>query len=454
MAETIVVEDLDQSNENAIPQLAHGVTLCGEYEGGGYEEPRYLVARGDGQMALLSELLYQVSASIDGRRNLHLVADEVSRRIGKRLSVPGVQYLVEDKLHPLGIASLSHTVAEPPRADPLLALVMHGVLVRPRAVRAVGALLAPLFRPLAILLMLAALVAVDVWLVSSGHADTAFHASVGDPAYVLTVIGLMVASTLFHEFGHAAGCHYGGGRPGAIGVGILLIIPCFFTNVTDAYRLDRRGRLRTDLGGVYFNAIFIVALGIAYAVTLHPPLLVVIALSHLQMLQQMLPLIRMDGYYILGDLVGVPNLFSQIRPMLNRLTGRHRLHADEPNSLRPRVRIVVTLWVSIVVPTLCAALLLLLARLPEYLSTAWTKGQAYIGMAVDGMDNGQLGATILAIVSVFVLLLPWLGGVALLGRTIRKGAHAVRRRHPRKPPPRHRQQVMRRRHRRPAPRMG
>jgi putative peptide zinc metalloprotease protein len=44
-----------------------------------------------------------------------------------------------------------------------------------------------------------------------------------------------------------------------IGVGIYLVWPSFFTNVTDSYRLSRAGRLRTDLGGVYFNAVFIVA---------------------------------------------------------------------------------------------------------------------------------------------------------------------------------------------------
>ena len=60
---------------------------------------------------------------------------------------------------------------------------------------------------------------------------------------------------------------YGGARPGTIGVGLYLAFPMFYTDVTDSYRLDRRGRLRTDLGGVHFNAIAVVAAGVAYFAT-------------------------------------------------------------------------------------------------------------------------------------------------------------------------------------------
>ena len=101
-------------------------------------------------------------------------------------------------------------------------------------------------------------------------------------------------------------------------------IPAFYTNVTDAYRLNRAGRLRTDLGGIYFNAVVIVLAGAA-ASTGWPPLLALIALSHLEILQQLLPIVRFDGYYILGDLAGVPNLFGHVRPILRSFgPGRRR----------------------------------------------------------------------------------------------------------------------------------
>ena len=43
-----------------------------------------------------------------------------------------------------------------------------------------------------------------------------------------------------------------------MGAGLYLVWPAFYTDVTDSYRLDRGGRIRTDLGGLYFNAIVVV----------------------------------------------------------------------------------------------------------------------------------------------------------------------------------------------------
>ena len=103
-----------------------------------------------------------------------------------------------------------------------------------------------------------------------------------------------------------------------IGVGIYLVWPSFFTNVTDSYRLSRGGRLRTDLGGLYFDLIFILALAGIYAATSSEILLLVIAITHLEMLEQLLPFVRFDGYFILSDLIGVPDLFARVVPILKR----------------------------------------------------------------------------------------------------------------------------------------
>ena len=97
-------------------------------------------------------------------------------------------------------------------------------------------------------------------------------AALSTPVILLGLLGTLLVSTLIHEFGHAAACHRGGAEPGSIGMGLYVIYPAFFTDVTSSYRLDRAGRLRTDLGGVYFNAITSSAsLGAYYADGLPTP---------------------------------------------------------------------------------------------------------------------------------------------------------------------------------------
>ena len=94
-----------------------------------------------------------------------------------------------------------------------------------------------------------------------------------------------------------------------MGVGVYLVWPAFYTDVTDAYRLDRRGRLRTDLGGVYFNAIFALLAGAALLRdAARRRCCSLVFVQHVIVLQQLLPLLRFDGYYVLSDLTGVPDM--------------------------------------------------------------------------------------------------------------------------------------------------
>ena len=194
--------------------------------------------------------------------------------------------------------------------------------------------------------------------------------------------GLSLVSAVFHECGHAAACRYGGARSGVIGAGIYLVWPSFFTDVTDSYRLSRAGRLRTDLGGLYFNLIFILVLAGIYAASPAGFLLLVIAITHLEMLEQLLPFVRFDGYFILSDLVGVPDLFARVAPILRNAVSRG---PKDPRvtGLRRRARIVVTGWVLCVIPLLTVSIGYLVLRLPQISRALWRSAsrQAHLASA-------------------------------------------------------------------------
>ena len=251
--------------------------------------------------------------------------------------------LITAKLQPLGIVAAGSTPAALPRANPLLALRARGTLLPERAANAAGTLFRPLFRWPVIVAVVGSVVAVDGWLFAAHGLGQGFQQILRDPVDLLIVLGLSVLSAAFHECGHATGCRYGGARPGVVGVGIYLVWPSFFTNVTDSYRLSRAW-LRTDLGGLYFNLIFMLALAGIYAATSAEVLLLVIAVTHLEMLEQLLPFVRFDGYFILSDLAGVPDLFARIAPILRSAVARGR---PDPRAaaLRRRTRILVTGWV-------------------------------------------------------------------------------------------------------------
>jgi putative peptide zinc metalloprotease protein len=128
--------------------------------------------------------------------------------------------------------------------------------------------------------------------------------------------------------------------------------------------------LRTDLGGLYFNAVFILALAGLYAATSAGFLLVVIAVTHLEMLEQLLPFVRFDGYFIVSDLAGVPDLFARVTPILKSAlpaAGRD----PRMTGLRRRARIIVIGWVVCVVPLLTLTIAYLLLHLPQVSRALW-----------------------------------------------------------------------------------
>src|SRR5688500_18660739 len=167
-----------------------------------------------------------------------------------------------------------------------------------------------------------------------------------------------------------------------MGAGLYLVWPAVYTDVTDSYRLGRGGRLRTDLGGLYFNMVFALATVGAWAATGWDALLVLVPLQLLQMVHQLLPFVRLDGYYILSDITGVPDLFARIKPTLLSAVPGHE-EEERAAALKPWVRVVVTVWVLAVVPLLLTMLAFAAINLPRILATAWDS----VGIQWDGIAS-------------------------------------------------------------------
>jgi putative peptide zinc metalloprotease protein len=429
-------------------RLSPGLRLLGQYQGSGFTEPRYLVRRGDGQVIQLSRLLYLVVSAIadgdaDGGCDVSRVAARAGAAFGRDVTADNVRYLVDGKLAPLGVAGTAVPGGVPaagtgvppqaPRMNLLLGLRIRGVLLRPRAAGAVGGALAWLHSPPLTAVMLAAFVAFEAWLLGVHGAIGPLLALLRQPVLFVAVAGLTLASVIFHEFGHASACRYGGARPGNIGFGLYLIWPSLYTDVTDAYQLDRAGRLRTDLGGVYFNAIFVLAMAGCYAATGQPVFLAAAFFDNFEILQQLVPVVRMDGYFILGDLVGIPDLFGLIVPIMASVlpgsAARHtgRRVAARADGLRRGPRIVVTTWVLLAVPLLAATVAYTLWHLPAMAAVgehSFTAGLTAVGAAFSAGHPAAFAANLLSLV---LLAVPGAGLAYLsVSMTARFAAAAAR----------------------------
>jgi putative peptide zinc metalloprotease protein len=392
------------SGHDRSPRLLDGIELLGQVAGSGFREAPFLVRRHDGQVVQLSQLLYEIAGGLDGRP-LSEVADTVTARLQVRITPEQIAYAAEQKLAPLGLVPYRDgRIARSQARTALLALRFRAGILGETPVNAIARLMQPLFRAPVVLAALLALVACDVWLGISGGVSDGLIAIIRSPALILGMTALTILSLAFHECGHAAACRYSGARPGRIGVGIYLVWPVFFTDVTDSYRLPRRGRLRTDLGGVYFNVLVALATAGAYLATDWRPLVVAVVGQQLLILDQFVPWIRLDGYHIVSDLIGVPDLFERIRPVTRSLLpGRPR--DPRVSELKPSARVAVSVWVLTTAAALGGLAVIVVVNAPHYLRQAWQSLVLQLGaIGTGGVIDVLNGA-----VGIFMLLLPVLG---------------------------------------------
>ncbi|HMC38975.1 MAG TPA: hypothetical protein VKI19_04880, partial [Acidimicrobiales bacterium] len=393
---------------------ARGIELLGPVHASGYKEGVSLVRRADGQIVQLGPLMYGLLECLDGQTDTDALAVALSRHLGRRVGPAHVMRLA-GRLAGLGLLAGSEHNA-PPRRNPLLAMRWKVLMTDPATTRRLTAPVTFLFRPGVMWPLLVAFVAVSWFvLIHKGVAAAtvqAFHS----PGLLLLVFALSVVSAAFHELGHAAACRYAGAEPGGMGMGIYLVWPAFYTDVTDAYRLPRRDRLRIDLAGLYFNAVVAVLTMVGWLLWRVDALLLLVAVQILQMVKQLSPVIRADGYHILSDATGIPDLYAHVGPTLRRLLPGHR---HEPTALRGKARLLVTLWVLIVVPVLLSLMLGAVVLLPHLAATAWQTG----GRIIDSIPHQaadlqllELGASALRLLA---LLLPVAGSALVTQKVLR-----------------------------------
>ncbi len=139
-------------------------------------------------------------------------------------------------------------------------------------------------------------------------------------------IALMWVSTIvvksIHELGHGLTCKHFGGEVHEVGFMALVFTPYFFVNVSDTWTMsNRKHRMLVSAAGIYVELIFAAFAVFLWAVIqpgwLHNFLFNIIIITSVSTIMfNANPLMRFDGYYILTDLIEVPNLQGKARALI------------------------------------------------------------------------------------------------------------------------------------------
>lgn len=144
-------------------------------------------------------------------------------------------------------------------------------------------------------------------------------AAVTTPQALLVIWFAIGGLKVIHELAHAVACEHFGAQTKEMGVLLMLLMPCLYCDVSDAWRLPRRrDRLIISAAGIYIEVVLAALAALLWWFTqpglLNTVCLTIMALGSVNtVLINGNPLLRYDGYYLLLDAVGIVNLWQRSR---------------------------------------------------------------------------------------------------------------------------------------------
>lgn len=141
---------------------------------------------------------------------------------------------------------------------------------------------------------------------------------------------------IIHEFGHGFSCKHFGGECHELGAMILVLTPCLYCNVSDSWMLPNKWH-RAIIGAAGMYVEIVIASICTFVWWFSEPGL----LNHLCLSTMFVcsvstlifngnPLLRYDGYYILSDILEIPNLRQKATDILSRKLSEWCLGIEQP----------------------------------------------------------------------------------------------------------------------------
>jgi putative peptide zinc metalloprotease protein len=147
----------------------------------------------------------------------------------------------------------------------------------------------------------------------------------------------LTVTKIIHEFGHGLTCKHFGGECHEMGVMFLVLTPCLYCNVSDSWMLPNKWhRAWIGAAGMYIEVVIASictflwwssADGLFHQLCLST----MFVCSVTTVMFNANPLLRYDGYYILSDLIEIPNLRQKASTILNNKLAYYCLGIEEPD---------------------------------------------------------------------------------------------------------------------------
>ena len=278
----------------------------------GSDVQSYVLCTPDQRQFRISTSAYEILRALEAGQSL----EEIHASIGGEqvVSFSELHQFLTGQYHAALLCdSPEHTGGAVPRRR--LSLLLHHTLIPQQIVVRISELLSGAYRPAMAAVSCLLIVAAHVLLYGywvPGRAG-AFH-----PSLVLLATFF---SVVVHEFGHSSAVARFGGKPGSIGAGLYILLPVLYADVSQIWTFRQKQRVVVDLGGIYFQQIVFAVLALAAVMAGERSLRAACISIDAMTLVAINPVFRFDGYWVLVDALGMPNLHRQAGSYLKQLIG-------------------------------------------------------------------------------------------------------------------------------------
>ena len=153
-------------------------------------------------------------------------------------------------------------------------------------------------------------------------------------AFLLALV--LGVTKVIHEFGHGLTCKHFGGECHEMGIMVLVLTPCLYCNVSDSWMLPSKWhRAAIGAAGIYVEVMLAAVCTFLWWFSepgvLHNLGLNVVFISSVStVIFNANPLLRYDGYYVLADMMEIPNLRQKATTILSRKLSEWCLGMEPP----------------------------------------------------------------------------------------------------------------------------
>lgn len=166
---------------------------------------------------------------------------------------------------------------------------------------------------------------------------------------------LMLVIGFIHESGHGLTCKHYGGEVHELGFLLIYLMPAFFCDITEAWvTADRRQRLATIIAGIWIEMVvcglgMVVWLNTSPGDWLHNLAYQLILITGLAVIVLNLnPLIKLDGYFFLTELISVADLKERSTAFLSGSFQTWVLGLPTETPVVPRRRVLFFMFYAFV----------------------------------------------------------------------------------------------------------